>query len=154
MSPIRWQDLPPDAHCLAPKIQKRKGRPRKKWLRHEALKRGKGSKHCQICRSTDHDHCRCDQSGPPINAVLQPKLCSRRTEDAELETTLSQVSDWSCFFWMLIGIWFSNEGNTLNANSAFFGGSLMIHWQNSCYEGCELLARVCLSTIATSLTNL
>lgn len=93
MPPIRLQDLPSDAHCLAPKIQKRKGRPHKKRLRREALKHGKRPKHCQICRSTDHDRRRCDYSGAPINAVLQENLHRRWTEDAESETTLSQFSD-------------------------------------------------------------
>ena len=66
MRPIRLQDLPSDAHRLAPMIQKGKSRPCRKRLRREALKRGKRPKHCQICRSTEHDCRRCDYSGPPI----------------------------------------------------------------------------------------
>lgn len=97
MPPIRLQDLPSNAHCLAPKIQKRKGRPRKKRLRRKALKRGKRPKHCQICRSTDHDRRRCDYSGPPMNVVLQRNRLRQQTGDAESDISPSQYSDWSGF---------------------------------------------------------
>lgn len=89
MPPICLQNLPSDAHCLAPKIQKRKGRPRKKRLWCKVLKRGKRPKHCQICRSTEHDRCRCDYSGPPINVVLQQNRRRQQTGDAELDINQS-----------------------------------------------------------------
>lgn len=66
MPPIRLQDISISDYSLAPQIQKKKGRPRKKRLWRELLKKGKRLKHCGVCHSTDHDWCHCDYSGPPI----------------------------------------------------------------------------------------
>lgn len=137
MPQIRLQDLPSDAHCLAPKIQKRKGRPRKKRLRRETFKRRKRPKHCQMCRSTEHDRRQCDYSGPPMNVVLQQNRCKQQTNESD--TSSSQFSDWRGFSDDDLNR-FSDEKNTLDPNPAFLVGPLMAHWQNSSHDNCELLA--------------
>ena len=100
MPPIRLQDLFFSDYSLAPKIQKRKGRPRKKRLRREALKRGKRPKHCRVCRSTDHDRRHCDYSGPSVSGRStghQNNQSSSGSESLESDNTESEFSDWNGF---------------------------------------------------------
>lgn len=107
MPPIRLQDLGDHPQCLAPQVQKRKGRPRKKRLRKEALKPGKRPKHCRVCQSTEHDRRRCDYSGPSTSPSQVPQLQSasrrinlerRSSSPASIEPTSPSIfSEWYGF---------------------------------------------------------
>lgn len=93
LDPIWIEDLESSISCLAPLVQKKIGRPKKKRLWKSAQKKNKAKKHCTIYDSENHNRQQCDQK-PNAKSDFEAE---QETEDDENIVFSDIESTWNGF---------------------------------------------------------